>query len=123
MQRGPAYRPPGKSNGAVGLLRRCLCRRAHRYEDATLGLGAKLDAAIDQGEQRVIPAQPDIRARVPFGAALARDDVAGKHLLAAENLQTQPLAVGVAAVAGRAACLLMSHRSFSFSWPLRNQAL
>jgi hypothetical protein len=37
---------------------------------------------------------------VPFGAALARDDVAGEHLLTAENLQAEPLTVGVAAVAG-----------------------
>ena len=36
----------------------------------------------------------------PAGAALTRDDVAGKHVLAAENLQPEPLAVRVAAVAG-----------------------
>src|SRR5258707_15857357 len=54
--------------------------------------------------------QADIGARVPLGAALARDDVAGQHLLAAENLQAEPLAVRVAAVAGRSACFLVSHR-------------
>jgi hypothetical protein len=46
---------------------------------------------------------------MPFRAALTRDDVAGKNLLAAKNLQSEPLAVGVAAVAGRSACFLVSH--------------
>ena len=36
-------------------------------------------------------ADTDIATGVPFGAALARDDVSGKHLFAAENLQAQSL--------------------------------
>jgi hypothetical protein len=44
--------------------------------------------------------QTYIGARMPLGAALARDDVAGKHVLAAENLQAEPLTIRVAAVTG-----------------------
>src|SRR5215471_18128022 len=54
----------------------------------------------NQREQGMVLGQADIGARVPLGAALARDDVAGEHVLAAENLQAEPLTVRVAAVAG-----------------------
>jgi hypothetical protein len=53
-----------------------------------------------QREQRVVLGQADIGARMPLGAALARDDVAGDHALAAENLQAEALTIGVAPVAG-----------------------
>src|SRR6185312_12702613 len=42
-------------------------------------------------------------------AALTHDDVAREHLLAAETLHTEALAVRFAAVTGAAACLFMSH--------------
>src|SRR6476659_2642654 len=67
------------------------------------------DAAVRKGEKRVILAQADVVARVPLGAALTHDDVAGAHGLAAELLHAEPLALTVAAVAGRAACFLMCH--------------
>src|SRR4051812_3224554 len=82
------------------LFGRSLGHREHRYEDPALGFGTELDATFGQRKQRVVLAQADIGAGVPFGAALARDDVAGEHLLTAENLQAEPLTVGVAAVAG-----------------------
>src|SRR5436190_19927826 len=93
------------------LFGRCLRHRLHRDEDAALAFGTEFDAAGGEREQRMILAEADIGARVPSGAALAGDDVAGHHRLAAENLQPQPLTVGVAAVAGGSACFLMSHRS------------
>jgi hypothetical protein len=37
---------------------------------------------------------------MPLGAALARDDVAGKHGLPAKNLEAEALTIGVAPVAG-----------------------
>ena len=86
-----------------------LRHRHHRYEDAAFGLRTELHATVDEREQRVILAQADIAAGMPFGAALARQDVAGDHVLAAENLDSQALAVGVAAVARGAACFLVSH--------------
>src|SRR5438045_8021882 len=70
---------------------------------------AERDAAVGKREQGVILADADVVARVPFGAALAHDDVAGAHGLAAELLHTKALALTVAAVAGRAACFLMCH--------------
>src|SRR5262245_13353561 len=82
------------------LLGRSLRHREHRHENAALGFGTELDATVDQREQRVVLGQADIGAGMPFGAALPRNDVAGEHLLTAENLQAEPLAVGVAAVAG-----------------------
>src|SRR5262245_4352261 len=82
------------------LFGRSLRHREHRYENAALGFGTELDATVDQREQRVVLGQADIGAGMPFGAALPRNDVAGEHLLAAENLQAEPLAIGVAAVAG-----------------------
>ena len=72
--------------------------RHHRHVDAAFGFGAELDVTIHQGEQGVIPAQADIAARMPLGAALARQNVAGDHGFAAENLEPEALAVGVAAV-------------------------
>jgi hypothetical protein len=47
---------------------------------------------IDQREQGMIPADTDIAASVPLGAALARDNVASNDLFAAENLDSQALA-------------------------------
>src|SRR5687767_8477259 len=70
---------------------------------------AKRDGAGGQRKQGVILADADILARIIFGAALAHDDVAGEDRLAAELLHAKPLALGVAAVAGRAACFLMCH--------------
>jgi hypothetical protein len=48
---------------------------------------------------------------MPGGAALTRDNVAGDALLVAEHLDAQALARRVAAVPGRSACFLVSHRT------------
>src|ERR1700732_4453949 len=73
----------------------------------------KLDLTIDKSKQRMVLSEPHIGAGVPLGAALARNNIACQHLLAAENLQTQPLTVGVPALAGGPACFLVSHGSSS----------
>src|SRR5204862_7513929 len=62
----------------------------------------------------VILAQADVVAWVPLGAALAHNDVAGAHILAAELLHAEALALTVAAVAGRAACFLMCQLDYFF---------
>ena len=54
-----------------------------------------------QREQGVVAAAADVVAGVEVRAALADDDLAGVDLLAAEPLDAQPLAVGVAPVPGR----------------------
>src|SRR6476620_7344884 len=96
------------------LFGRRLGHRLNRYEYAAFGFGPEFDAAVGQGKQRMIFGQADIGARVPFGAALARDNVAGENLLAAETLQAEPLTVRVAAVAGGSACFLVGHGFRSF---------
>src|SRR5262245_33901506 len=90
----------GPEFGSPFLLCCHLRHRYDRHEDAAFGFGTELDATVSQCEQRVILGQADIASGMPFGAALARDDVAGKHALAAENLQAEALAIGVAPVAG-----------------------
>src|ERR1700704_3969144 len=86
------------------LFGRCLRHRLYRYEDAALGFGTELNLTVDKREQGVVLAKADILARMPLGAALAGNNVAGDGVLTAEQLQTQALAVRVAAVARRAAC-------------------
>src|SRR5215475_9711570 len=97
------------------LFGRCLRHRLYRYEDAALGFGTEFNMTVHEREQGVVLAKADILARVPLGAALARNDVAGDGVLTAKQLQTQPLAVRIAAVARGAACFLVCHGIDSFS--------
>src|SRR6266511_3067789 len=57
------------------------------------------DAAGGLGEQRVVTATADVEAGVDAGAALADQDRPRGDELAAEPLHTEPLGLGVAAVA------------------------
>src|SRR6266481_2322199 len=59
----------------------------------------------------MVLAQADILARMPFRAALARQNIAGTDRFAAELLNAQPLAVRIASVARGTACLFMCHGS------------
>src|SRR5690606_18641084 len=79
----------------------------------------KLHHAISQGEQREVAAHSDVAARMELGAALAHDDVATKHGLAAELLDAQPLAVAVATVLAGALSFLMGHGRRKLREPLR----
>ena len=74
-----------------------------------LGPVLELHVALDQGEDGVVLAEPDVAARLHLGAALADDDVAGQHVFAAELLHAEAASGGVAPVAGRAARLLVCH--------------
>src|SRR5438128_773345 len=85
---------------------------------------AKRDLPVGKRKQGMILAQADVVARVPLGAALTHDDVAGAHGFAAELFHAEALALTVAAVAGRAACLLVCHDEIlpgqakgSITWP------
>ena len=66
-----------------------------------------------EGEQRVIGADADVRARAHRGAALADQDVAGEHGFTAELLHAETFAVRFAAVTSTAACLFMCHVSLA----------
>src|SRR5688500_14418951 len=74
-----------------------------------LRLVLELHDAIDERIDRVVRAEADVGARVPLRAALAHDDGAGAHLLAAVLLDAAVLGVRVATVARRADALLVSH--------------
>src|SRR6202012_4456476 len=93
------------------LLRGFLRHRKYGNKHAAFGFGTVLDVAIHQREQGVVFTQTHVLAGMPFRAPLARKNVAGDHLLAAKNLDPQPLTVRVAAVTRGSACLLVSHRS------------
>ena len=60
---------------------------------------AKRDLTVGQRKLGVILAHADVRAGVPFGAALTHDAVAGASGFAAELLDAEALAFTVAAVA------------------------
>src|SRR5207247_4876306 len=91
------------------LARRGLRHRDYGYVGAAFGFGLELDSPVGQCEQRVILADAHVLAGVPFGAALARKDIAGEHRLAAEQFHTQATARRIPAVARGTACFLVSH--------------
>jgi len=67
------------------------------------------DATVDERENRIIAAEADIFARQKFRAALADNDVAGDHGLAAEPFYTEPFADAVPAILNATLSFFMSH--------------
>src|SRR4029077_14450183 len=65
------------------LLGRNLRHRYNGHVGAAFSFRCELNLSIDESKQRVIFAGTDITAGVPFGAALARKNITGKHDLAA----------------------------------------
>src|SRR5258708_38348766 len=64
----------------LSMIHRLFDRRLRRDDGdagAALGFGAVRHATVDQRKQRVIPAQADVFARMPFGSVLPHDDLAG----------------------------------------------
>jgi hypothetical protein len=61
------------------LLCRSLRHRYNGHVGAAFSFRCELNLSIDEREQRVIFAGADITTGVPFGAALARKDIAGEH--------------------------------------------
>ena len=66
--------------------------RKHGDVTTPATLGGEFHRALHEGEKGVVTAQADVVARVELGAALADDDVAGQHALAAELLHAEALA-------------------------------
>src|SRR5258708_20893497 len=93
------------------LGRRGRRRREYVHLDLAARPLAERDDAVDGGEEGVVAADADILAGIHLGAALADQDVARQDLLAAETLDAQPLARGIAAVARGAACFFVCHRT------------
>jgi hypothetical protein len=59
----------------------------------------EVDLAVGEGIQRVVASLADVATGVPFGAALADQDISREHDFAAEFLDAKPLGARVAAVA------------------------
>src|ERR1700736_5977361 len=91
------------------LLGRGFGHRDNRYESAAVGFCTKLNMAFDLGEQCMIGAHADIKAGMPGGAALARNDVAGNHVLTAIGLDSEALARRITTVTRCTACFFVSH--------------
>lgn len=83
--------------------------QGHKAEEAgsARGLGGRLhtdlatleeDDAVCQGEKRIIPASPNVRARQKGRATLSDKDRARNHLLAAESLDAAKLRIGITPV-------------------------
>src|SRR5437764_13572191 len=74
-----------------GLRRSVVCPPGDDRDERTPAEAfTKLHRALFEREQGVIAAHADPVARVELGAALAHDDVAGNHDLAAELLDAEP---------------------------------
>src|SRR5215472_9289839 len=89
--------------------------RVDRHEGAAARAADELHDAVDGREQGVVAAHADIGAGVIGRAALAHEDVAGQHDLAAVVLHAEAAAFAVAPVARRTACFLVCHVPYSFA--------
>src|SRR5690606_8948249 len=85
--------------------------RKNRHVASAVGFFGEFYSAVGGREQGVVAAEADVVARVEGGAALAHEDVAGQHVLAAELLHAEALGVRVATVTRRTTGFLVSHRS------------
>ena len=79
------------------------CRLWHERFDvdefAALAATAKRDSTVGQCKQRVVLAEADVGTRIDTRSALANDDVAGDDGFAAELLDAETSARGIATVA------------------------
>ena len=75
---------------------------------AILALALELDGTVNQSEQGVILADADIDTGMDVGASLADQDVAGQNELTVSALDTQALSLGITAVLGGTAALVVS---------------
>ena len=75
---------------------------------AILALALELDGTVNQSEPGVIAADADINAWMDRGASLANQDVAGQNELTIRTLHAQTLGLGITAVLGGTAALMVS---------------
>src|SRR5262249_45487400 len=98
----PLSGPPGRlSAGGPRCVHRLFGRlhRKYRHVDAALPFRTVLDASIDQREQRMVSADPNVGTGMPLRAALPHDDVTGDTGFAAEQFHAEALASRIAPVA------------------------
>ena len=75
---------------------------------AILALALKTDGAVYQSEQGVILANANIDTGMDVSASLANQDIAGQNELTVSALDTQALRLGITAVLGGTAALMVS---------------
>ena len=85
-----------------------LPRSACKSQDADPS-AVEMDGSLGQGEEGVVPSASDVVAGAELRSALADDDTARRHVLAAEDLDAEILGVGIAPVAGGTLSLFMGH--------------
>ena len=90
------------------LSSQLLCNFVNRDLLAVLAHALELHSAVHLGEQGVVAALAHVGAGMNVAAALTNQNVAGQNLLTIGALDAQALGLGVTAVLGRAAALLMS---------------
>src|SRR5262252_4396800 len=96
---------PARSAGGVG--------RSDGDAAAVLANALVHNLAVDEGEETVVATLTNSWPGLDVRAALAHDDRPGGHGRAAEELDTQAVRIGVAAIAGGAAAFLVCHYSVS----------
>ncbi len=74
-------------------------RRDNRYLRPSGFSDAKQDLTFDHRKDRVIAAHADIGARMPFGAALAQNDITRDDMFTAKLLYAQSAACTVTPIA------------------------
>ena len=91
---------------AVGVLRLYFSRiNTHLFPVRSIFL--KFYHSINQGEDGIVFAKPHILSSMKLGSALANDDGTGLGNLVAVNLDTEALALRVAAILGASRSLLV----------------
>ena len=75
---------------------------------AILALALETDGAVNQSEQGVVTADADIDAGMDVSASLANQNVAGQNELTVSALHAQALRLGITAVLGGTAALVVS---------------
>src|SRR6267378_7943856 len=86
----------------------CLCW-VHADKLAGPAFFFKLHDAIYQGEQSIVLASAHVFAWFPTRAALAGQNVAAQHTLAAKFLEAEPLRIRVSSIPRGAYAFFMSH--------------
>src|SRR5690349_17438145 len=108
--RAPKRKSPVRRRGSFGSEEPLLLGRLDRHDRLALRAVLRvLHLAGLHREEGVVLADAHVHARVEPRAALAHEDRARIHHLAAEGLQAEALAFRIAAVTRRAACFLVCH--------------
>jgi hypothetical protein len=82
--------PAGDLRDLRRLFGRSLRGRKYGNSYAVFLVGAEFHFTFNESKERVVFTHADIDAGVPFGAALADNDIAGEDLLAAKTLHAEP---------------------------------